>query len=100
MSAGTIVTGEHIIEISLNDYAGAGIGLEYLQFVSEAISFPNDRVNKIVETLSLHRNLTLQTGQGIIPGRQSAFLQADQAGRKLVRLLFARIDYDGWSISH
>ena len=100
MSAGTIVAGEHIIEISLNDYAGTGIGLEYLQFVSEAIPLTNDRMNKIVEALSLDRHFSLQSGQGIIPGRQSAFLQADQAGRKLVGLLFTRIDYDGWSVSH
>jgi len=47
VSARAIVACEHVIEIRFNDNAGARIGLEQLQFVSEPVALANDRVDEV-----------------------------------------------------
>lgn len=100
MSAGMIFACEHIIKISLDYNTGAGIGLQYLEFPAEPVSISNDRMNEVIHSLPLDRHLMLQPGQGIIPGRKSAFREADQAWRKLVRLLLTRIGHYGRLVGH
>ena len=69
MRAGTIGPAEQIIKSGFHYHAGAVIFSELQEFLAEPVSVANYRVDEVLRRLPLDYDITLQTGQGVIPGR-------------------------------
>ena len=69
MSAGTICSGEDIIQSCFHNHTGAVIFGKSQKLLAEPVSVADDRVNEVLVRLSLDRDFVLQTGEGIVPRR-------------------------------
>lgn len=69
VSAGTICTGQDVVQSRLDNHAGAVVFGQFHQFLAEPITVANDRVNEVLCCLALNSDHVLQTGEGVIPRR-------------------------------
>lgn len=95
MSAGMVCAGQDIVQTGLNHHAGAIILCELQEFPAEAVPVTNDCVDEVLGGLPLDCDLMLQTGEGVVPRRQSTAFGSEPRGRERVRLLLPRVHYDG-----
>lgn len=100
MSAGLVCAGQDIVQPDLHYHASAIILGELQEFPAEAIPVTDYCVNEVLGRLPLDRDLMLQTGEGVVPRRQSTALGGEPRGRERVWLLLPRVHYDGDPIGH
>jgi len=100
MSAGVVRAGQDIVQPGLNHHTGAVVLRKLQEFPAEAVPVANDGVNEVLSGLPLDCHLMLQTGEGVVPRRQSTALGGEPRGRERVWLLLPRVHYDGDLIGH
>lgn len=100
MCARAVIARQQFLKVRFYHDAGAHVVLKLPDLAAEPVALPDDRMHEVLSGLPLNRHIVLETGEGIVPRRQSTAFDEEPLKRKRVRLLFSRVDYNTDFLGH